>query len=219
MRALIFLLCALIASTAHAEPQTVRGVASVIDGDTFEIQGQRIRLYGVDAPESAQTCIQPDQAVWPCGRRVAAVVDQHVGRKSVVCEVRDVDRYKRLVAECFINGQSINKWLVAEGMAFAYRQYSPLYIVDEDAARAQRKGIWSGVVQAPWEYRAAGARPNDQDRARLAAEAAPAPAAQEGASPFRSCRAARAAGAAPVRAGDPGYSRKLDRDGDGVGCE
>jgi len=213
------LLLMVMMAPALVSAETLRGVVSVIDGDTLDLQGQRIRLHGVDAPESNQPCIMPDQSSWPCGRRVAQVLDQAVGRKSVVCEITDQDRYGRKIGVCYIDGQDINAWLVREGLAFAYRQYSTDYVSDEDAARLARKGIWAGYVMPPWDWR-------KEPKLTSTTRVSEAPVAQassqdqnSGSAPFRSCREARAAGAAPVRRGDPGYSSRLDRDGDGVGCE
>lgn len=128
------------------------GVASVIDGDTLDLHGQRIRLHGIDAPESRQTC-QRDSESWRCGQTAALALADHIGRQPIHCEQRDVDRYKRVVAVCRLGGADINDWLVRRGWAMAYRQYSKDYVAAEAAAKAAKVGIWAGTVEPPWEWR------------------------------------------------------------------
>ncbi len=144
-------LWAWVPETAHAEPP-ITGIAYVIDGDTLDIHGKRIRLHGVDAPESAQTCVR-DGKPWPSGRAVSNILADHIGRSTVMCDGKATDRYGRTIAECFIGEDSINRWLVANGLAFAYRKYSNDYIQEEDAARSRRIGLWAMTCEAPWDYR------------------------------------------------------------------
>lgn len=131
------------------------GRATVTDGDTITVAGKRIRLWGLDAPESAQQCTGRDGRLWPCGRRAAAALDEHVFNRTVHCTQKDTDRYGRIVAECFVQGRSINRWLVSTGWAVAYREYSTAYVADENAARGQRRNIWQGPFQMPADYRRA----------------------------------------------------------------
>lgn len=128
------------------------GIVSVIDGDTLDLHGQRIRLHGIDAPESRQTC-QREGTNWRCGQASALALADHLGRQAVTCEQRDIDRYKRIVAICYIGTEDINAWLVRSGWAMAYRQYSKDYLALEMEARAAHAGIWAGDVQPPWEWR------------------------------------------------------------------
>src|SRR5215469_18337938 len=106
-----------------AQGAVVVGVASVIDGDTIEIHGQRIRLHGIDAPEASQLC-DLDGKPWRCGQASANALAEYLGRRTVTCDPRDRDRYRRLVAACSVAGTSINAWMVREGWAVAYRRYS-----------------------------------------------------------------------------------------------
>jgi endonuclease YncB( thermonuclease family) len=129
------------------------GVASVIDGDTIEIHRQRIRLYGIDAPEASQPC-DLDGKPWRCGQASANALADQIGKRPVTCETRDRDRYGRLVAACSVGGASINAWMVREGWAVAYRRYSQDFVADEAAARAAKRGIWRGTFMLPWEWRA-----------------------------------------------------------------
>jgi len=141
---------ALLPAPANAADPT--GRASVIDGDTIEIHGQRIRLFGIDAPESRQTC-ETDGQTYRCGQQAALVLADHVGQQTVACEPRDTDRYGRIVAVCRAGAEDLNAWLVSQGWALAYRHYSMAYAGQEDAARAAQLGIWRGAFTAPWDWR------------------------------------------------------------------
>jgi endonuclease YncB( thermonuclease family) len=148
-------LLVLSAAWAHAATvpsDAIMGQASVIDGDTIEIHGTRIRLHGIDAPESAQLCIVQEREV-RCGQQAAFALTDRIGRGAVSCEPRDRDRYGRIVAVCSVRGEDLNAWLVAEGWAMAYREFSPDYIAQEQVASAAKIGIWAGEFVAPWDWR------------------------------------------------------------------
>lgn len=152
----IFLAIALIFSlttTAQAASNDITGRASVIDGDTLDIHGQRIRLEGVDAPESSQTCADPEGEPWRCGQKAALALSDLIGQKPVRCVPSTKDRYGRTIATCDLDGEDLGKWLVANGWAVAYRHYSDRYIPDEEEAKAKRRGIWAGSFTMPWDYR------------------------------------------------------------------
>lgn len=129
------------------------GRPSVIDGDTIEIHGQRIRLHGIDAPEKGQPCFDASGKVYRCGHIAAMALDEFIGASPVTCRERDVDRYGRTVADCSVRGEDIELWLVRSGHAMAYRKYSSAYIAAEQEARNAKRGIWAGQVQPPWEWR------------------------------------------------------------------
>jgi len=109
----VLFLVAPAAASIASEP--VAGVATVIDGDTIDIHGTRIRLHGIDAPESAQLCQRPDGVRWRCGQQAALALQDHLGRRTVTCVQRDTDRYGRRVAQCSVGGTDLNAWLVANG--------------------------------------------------------------------------------------------------------
>lgn len=134
--------------------EIVAGTASVIDADTIEIHGQRIRLHAVDAIESSQRCTRPNGAEWRCGRDSALALADRIGRAPVACEVRDVDRYGRLVAICRQGDADLNAWLVENGWAVAYRRYGRDYVAHEGRARAAGRGIWASRFEMPWDWRA-----------------------------------------------------------------
>lgn len=146
---------ALLLLSSPAVAETVAGQASVIDGDTLEIHGQRIRLHGIDAPESRQICQDAVGADFRCGQRAALALDEMIDGRPVTCEGREHDRYRRLIAVCSAGGADLNRRMVAAGLAMAYRKYSLDYTADEDAAKAGRTGLWAGSWRAPWEWRAA----------------------------------------------------------------
>ncbi|MFF2049775.1 thermonuclease family protein [Stenotrophomonas bentonitica] len=129
------------------------GRATVTDGDTLTVAKQRIRLWGIDAPESAQQCTGKDGRTWPCGRRSAAALDGYLLEKTVRCQPKDTDRYGRVVAECFVQGASVNRWMVRSGWAVAYRQYATAFIADEADARQHQRNLWQGPFQMPADYR------------------------------------------------------------------
>lgn len=147
----VFLIATSTVSSAVAQSPIV-GVASVIDGDTLEIHGQRIRLHGIDAPESGQSC-EKDGREYRCGQQAALALADKIGRATVRCEQRDIDRYKRIVAVCSFGNVDLNAWMVRQGWAIAYRQYSRDYVDDESAAQAEKAGIWAGRFIEPSKWR------------------------------------------------------------------
>ena len=135
-----------------ANAQDLVGRASVIDGDTIEIHGQRIRLHGIDAPESRQLC-EKDGQKYRCGQQASLALSDKIGTHTVSCEKRDIDRYKRVVAVCRLGDVDLNAWMVREGWAMAYRQYFLDYVGDEGAAQAAKAGIWAGRFIEPSRWR------------------------------------------------------------------
>ena len=141
--------------TPDAAPgEVVAGRASVIDGDTIDIHGTRIRLSGIDTPERGQSCERAGKA-YRCGTEASRVLDGLVADQPVSCTVMAVDRYGRLVATCHKGALDLNGEMVRLGWAMAYRTYSKAYIGAEDEARVARRGLWAGTFQAPWDWRKA----------------------------------------------------------------
>lgn len=136
--------------------QGLVGRASVVDGDTLEVHGQRIRLWGIDTVESSQTCLDSRGKPWPCGRRAAFALADFIGQSPVACTPKDTDRYGRVVAVCVVKGVELNRWLVEEGWALAYLQYGgAVYLEAQREAERAKRGIWQGSFVPPWEYRGA----------------------------------------------------------------
>ena len=137
---------------AATQGRVLSGRARVVDGDSLALVGERIRLHGIDAPESAQTCIAGG-ARWRCGERAERALRERIGGRMVACEERDVDRYGRIVAVCRAGGEDLNAWMVESGFALAYRRYSRAYVDEEAAAKRARRGLWRGDFVAPWDWR------------------------------------------------------------------
>ena len=131
---------------------SIAGRASVIDGDTLEIQGTRIRLHGIDAPEKGQSCTVRGRRS-RCGRLATRALADRIGGRSITCEPKDRDRYNRVVAVCRSGGDDLNAWMVAEGWAVAYRRYSTDYVPQEERASGSKRGVWQGEFIAPWDWR------------------------------------------------------------------
>jgi len=124
----------------------------VIDGDTIHIGKLKYRFFGIDAPEIKQIC-EKDNIKIKCGVIAKDVLKNKIGDRIPECVVKDKDRYQRLVAECFIEKESLSKFMVREGYAVAYSQYSKDFLKDEKYAKENKLGIWSMSFQMPSEYR------------------------------------------------------------------
>jgi endonuclease YncB( thermonuclease family) len=134
----------------------ITGQARVIDGDTLDVSGIRIRLHGIDAPEARQTCESAAGVVYLCGAEAAKTLREMIAGRPVRCVDRSrlADRYGRIIAVCYDDaGRDLNDAMVRAGQAVAYRRYSLDYVEAEDAARAARVGIWSGRFAMPAEWR------------------------------------------------------------------
>jgi endonuclease YncB( thermonuclease family) len=134
-------------------PATIAGTASVIDGDTLEIHDERIRLEGVDAPESHQRCKDADGKFWRCGQAAANGLDDLIAGNPVNCKTHGREKWGRLLATCTVRGESLQAWLVGHGYAVAYRQFSTAYVATEETAREARVGLWTGEFVMPSDWR------------------------------------------------------------------
>ena len=208
---------ALPACSGETVDPDLQGVASVIDGDTIEIHGTRIRLNGIDAPESGQRCQNARGTAWRCGQQAALALSDRIGRRQVNCQQTDTDPYGRVVADCFAGGENLNRWMVREGWAVAYRQYSTAYIAAEDDARTGQRGIWQGRFDMPWDWRAARrsgqkAAPPMQRLQQLAGQ-------NWSCNPRRTCSQIGSCAEARWYLQNCPWGGRLDRDNDGIPCE
>ena len=154
MRHVVMYVLLCLGLTAGApQAAAIAGRASVMDGDTLEMHGRRLRLHGIDAPESAQSCYLPDGKAWRCGHTAALRLQDFIGHQTVTCERKGQDRYRRSVAVCFAGGEDLGAWLVERGWALAYARYSTAYVEQQRRAEAVRAGIWWSRFRKPWEWR------------------------------------------------------------------
>ena len=124
----------------------------VVDGDTIVLNGEKIRFSGIDTPELKQTCMNGDEKVF-CGKTAKILLIKKIGNETPVCISEGKDAYKRTLAECFVDGESLSAFLVRSGYAFAYRKYSDKFIKDEEFAKENKLGMWSMKFQYPWDFR------------------------------------------------------------------
>lgn len=144
------------ATPVQAQPQqsvVVQGPARAIDGDTIEVEGIRIRLHGIDAPETRQSCTSADGAAWACGRHATSVLAAALAQADVACKARGRDRYQRMVAVCWVGAVEVGSAMVAQGMALADLRFGRSYRRVEEGARSAALGLWAGPFEAPWEWR------------------------------------------------------------------
>ena len=124
----------------------------ITDGDTIKINGKKIRFSGIDTPELKQICIKKGESN-ACGLKAKQILIDKIGDNKVICVSEGKDQYKRTLAECFVNDESLSSYLVRSGYAFAYRRYSKKFIIDEDYAKFNKLGMWSMEFEYPWVWR------------------------------------------------------------------
>ena len=138
-------------------PPLIRGRAHIVDGDTIDVAGHRIRLEGIDAPESGQWCPKRHLGTWPCGKAATRKLKELIADRPVTCDDVGRGKHGRVIGICRIDGQDINALMVRSGYAWAFVKYSHSYVSEESKARMSRIGIWSGAPAIPaWQYRERG---------------------------------------------------------------
>lgn len=137
---------------ATATPTTIYGMAQVSDGDSISIGPTRIRLFGIDAPESEQMCKRAGSD-WACGQAASDNLKRLVDGRDLRCDPTGTDQYGRVLARCYLGARDINREQVSAGMAVAYRRYSLDYVPAEIVARAAKRGLWTGTFQMPSDFR------------------------------------------------------------------
>ena len=141
----------LILGLLFSDPSLANNL-KVIDGDTIVLNGEKIRFSGIDTPELKQTCLKDNEKVG-CGMLAKKLLVNKIGNNTPICIGKKKDFYKRTLAECFVNGESLSKFLVRSGYAFAYRKYSTKFVEDEDFAKKNKLGMWSMTFKYPWDFR------------------------------------------------------------------
>lgn len=157
----IILFSSIITSAISFE-KIILGKAYVTDGDTIKINDQKIRLFGIDAPETKQFCkevylsflIFNFKRDYRCGEKSTNALKKKIQGKNIRCLVQNnKDRYRRNIGICYLKKKDINSWLVKNGYAIAYRRYSKKYINDEQYAEDNKLGIWQGTFMKPEKWR------------------------------------------------------------------
>jgi len=132
------------------------GKAVVVDGDTIRINGQKVRLHGIDAPESSQLCTSDTGARIRCGAESTRYLKRFLRNSAkVTCSFIDGDRYGRFVGDCYrSDGKSLSAAMVRAGHALDWPKYSRrAYSSQQNRARAEKRGLWASQFEKPWEYR------------------------------------------------------------------
>ncbi|WP_421692766.1 thermonuclease family protein [Aestuariivirga sp.] len=149
--AILLILLAAAQKLGLNAPEDIRAVA--VDGDSLRVSNQDYRLHAIDAPELHQNCSRADGSSYPCGREAQKALRAMVQNRTLTCRTLDEDRYGRLVAECTVNGVSINDEMVRAGWAVAYRRHGRDHVAAEAEARTAKRGIWQGRFEMPENWR------------------------------------------------------------------
>jgi endonuclease YncB( thermonuclease family) len=135
----------------------ITGTATVLDGDSIEVDGQLIRIYGIDAPELEQDCYSGNMK-FRCGAQSSTYLSDMIYGQPIRCQVNEIDKYDRILGSCMWQGRNVAEIMVLTGQALAWPHHSNLYVETEEAAREQGAGIWSTDFARPHEWRQAVAR-------------------------------------------------------------
>ena len=114
--------------------EAITGRPIVTDGDTIHVGTTVVRLYGIDAPEAAQTCNAAAGGTFPCGAEANQALQSMIGGKEVICQPVTLDRHNRTVARCFVGKLDIQAEMVRRGLAWAFVKYASDYVPDEEFA-------------------------------------------------------------------------------------
>ncbi len=133
----------------------ISGIAQVHDGDTIKIDDKRIRLIGIDAPESKQYCFDKNENEYACGEISSNFLKNFADKKFVVCKYNKLDIYKRYLGECFVENISMNKKMLESGMAVVYTfgKANQENLALQEKARENSQGLWQGQFELPKDYR------------------------------------------------------------------
>ena len=153
VKTLIFnLFFILITFSTVSSAKTIFGKAIVIDGDTVHINKNKIRLHAIDAPETNQTCGKNSE-IWKCGLESTKFLKKLIGNNKIKCITKSKDRYDRFIGVCYKDNLDLNSEMVLNGWAIAYRYYSLDYVVQEEEAKQNKRGIWIGNFEEPYLFR------------------------------------------------------------------
>lgn len=150
-----WLIVAAYASFLGFAAPAVASEVRIMDGDTISIDDIHYRLHGIDAPEAGQSCNDRNGATWRCGDEATRYLEELIGDAIPVCDHRGTDDYDRIISVCMANGLELNRAMVMNGYAWAFRRFSEDYAAEEDEAALHGLAIWQAMTQTAWEYRAA----------------------------------------------------------------
>ncbi len=151
----------LLAMTGQPALAEITGRPKIIDGDTIELQGQAIRLYGIDAPELGQACTIKERT-YDCGMVARTALLDLTAGVAVTCKVVSAKVVSaepgRAAGEakpgrCFAQGYDLSEGLAYPGWALALREVAERYLVFEERAQAAGRGLWKGRFVTPWDWR------------------------------------------------------------------
>lgn len=146
------LVCAFLTLPVSVDAQELRGTVRVIDGDSLELQGRRIRLWGIDAPEASQTCQRPNRGgEYPCGAESTKALHELIGGQEVRCSTLRPDRYGRDLAVCFVGAVELNRAMIRSGWALSY--LADDYAAEQRTAQIEQRGVWKGEFVEPEAFR------------------------------------------------------------------
>jgi|TARA_B110000971_G_C19764001_1_gene387778 endonuclease YncB( thermonuclease family) len=153
MKKIIFVVIILLNLNEKIIASEIYGIPVITDGDTIKILNNKIRLYGIDAPEKNQKCNKNGKE-YNCGADATEALIKKISKNTIKCLTqKKKDRYNRFLGICFIDKEDLNKWMVRNGYAIAYRRYSKNYILDEEYAKSKKLGLWSGTFLMPEKWR------------------------------------------------------------------
>lgn len=150
---MIRLILILVAIALPAHAADLSGTPRIVDGDTLHLNGIKIRLHGIDAPEMKQECTDQHGASYLCGEASTEALRTLTLNTNITCEGSTHDRYRRLIGVCYARGINLNAEMVRQGWALAYRRYSEDYVSAENEAQEAKRGMWAGEFELPWERR------------------------------------------------------------------
>ena len=144
--------------------EEISGIPKIIDGDTVHINNYKFRLEGIDAPEMKQQCKKESLKIsyilgftfykdYNCGKISKDKLIAKINGSEIKCVSSSKDRYKRYIATCFKGEINLNRWMVRNGLAIAYKRYSKKYVTDEEFAKENKLGLWQGKFINPEKWR------------------------------------------------------------------
>jgi len=149
---LIFFGALILAKIDGLNDRQFSGRFVAIDGDTLALGASRYRLIGIDAPELRQDCGAGD-GTWACGQAARNFVREVLETGEIDCTGSSKDRYSRFLVRCSVNGMDLGSLIVSEGLAVTTEYF--LYAKEEEQAKQEKLGLWSGAFENPKDWRRA----------------------------------------------------------------